>query len=135
MPDLTKIVFHSQYPAFKNNRIYTGTLTISGSTNAGSNTRTFTVTLDKAPDLIDVVFNGPTDTVYNSDPRPSTAWFKVGAVWTPTSGFGTPAPWTINYRINGLTVVITANYVQQFTGSETITSTDFNYRIVDYSEL
>lgn len=133
--DLTKIAFHSGYPAFKNNRVYTGTLTISGSSSPGTNTRTFNVALDEEPDLLDVLFNGPTNLITGEDPRPSNGWFRDGRVWVPTNnaGGGSPSPWVISYSISGTTLTILATYVQQFTPGETLTSTNFSYRIVDYS--
>lgn len=134
--DLTKLVFHSGYPAFINTRIYTGTLTISGTTSPGLNIKTFTVTLDQAPDYLDVVFNGPTDAVYGSDPRPDGGWFKQGAVWvrTDNAAGADPNPWYITYSISGVTLTITASYVHQISLGETLTSTNFYYRAVDYRD-
>lgn len=130
--DLTKLVSHSDYPAFKNNTIYTGTLTISGSTAGGTNTKTFTVTLTQAPDMTDILFNGPTG---GSDPRPAGGWFRRGYVWVPTNdaGGGNPSNWLITSSIAGSVVTITAMYVQTFSTVETLTSTNFSYRIIDYS--
>lgn len=133
--DLTKLALHTAYDAFKNNAIYTGTLTISGSTVEGTNVQTFTVTLTQTPDMTDIVFNGPTDTVFSNDPRPSDGWFKRGAVWIPTNdaGGGNPSRWVLSSSISGTTVTITATYVQQFTTGETLTATNFSYRIIDFS--
>ena len=132
MADITKLAFHSAYPAFKNNTIYTGTKTISGTTSGGLNTKTFIVTLDQEPDLLDIIFTGPSDGT-----RPTGAWFKKGAVNVATNnaGGGNPSTWVINSSLNGTTLIITATYVQQFTTSESLTSTDFSYRVVDYSVL
>ena len=133
--DLTKLQLHTSYNAFKNNTISTGTLTIDGSTVEGTNTRTFIVTLDQAPDMTDIVFNGLTDIISGDDPRPSDGWFKRGAVYAPTddAGGGNPAQWIINSSITGAVVTITALYSKQFTTAEVMTSTDFSYRIIDYS--
>lgn len=135
MADLTKLNLHSDYPAFINNNIWTGTLTISGSTSGGTNVRTFTIDLGLTPDLTDIVFNGPTDSVFGSDPRPADGWFKRGKVWVRTNnaGGGDPSMWTINSSINGTVVTVTAIMVQTFSTSETLTSTNFSYRIIDYS--
>lgn len=135
MIDLTKLQLHTGYDGFKNNAIYTGTLTISGATVEGTNTRTFTVTLNQTPDLTDIVFNGPTDTIGGNDPRPSTGWFKRGSVWaiTDNAGGGNPARWVITSSFSGVTVTITATYSKQFSTAEVMTSTDFSYRIIDYS--
>lgn len=132
MADLTKFILHSDYPAFKNNSIYTGTLTISGSTSGGTNTKTFNVTLPEVPDLTDILFNGPTDA---SDPRPAGGWFRRGYVYVPTNdaGGGNPSPWLITSSIAGAVVTITATLVQTFSTAETLTSTNFSYRIIDYS--
>lgn len=137
MVNLAKLVFHSAYPAFKNNSITTGTGTISGTTAAGTNTKTFTVTLDTEPDLLDVVFNGPSDTFFSVDPRPSDGWFRQGQVWVrgdsaPTYvNYGTN--WAMTYEVSGSTVTIKAIYTQTFTNALTLTATDFSYRIIDYS--
>lgn len=135
MPELTDFIYNSNYNAFKNNNVYTGTFTISGTTAAGLNTKTFTVELPTTPDLIDIMFNGPTDTVFGSDPRPANGWFKDGWVWTRTNnaGGGDPRPWFISATINGTTLTVTATSVQQFVAAEAITSTDFSYRVIDYS--
>lgn len=135
MVDLTKIAYYSKFPAFKNNKVYTGTLTISGSTTGGANVRTFNVALDSTPDLVDITFNGPTDTVFGSDPRPSNAWFKNGYVWvrTNSAGGGDPSSWLITSRLNGSLLTITATMLQTFATGETLTSTDFQYKLVDYS--
>ena len=133
--DLTKLIMHSAYNAFKNNTIYTGTLTISGTNVEGTNVKTFTVNLSSIPDMTDIVFNGPTDTIGGNDPRPAGGWFKRGSVWVPTdnAGGGNPSKWVITSSITGTVVTITATYVQQFTTSEVMTATDFSYRIIDYS--
>jgi hypothetical protein len=115
-----------------NNTTYSGTLTISGSTASGTNTRTFTINLNSAPDLVDIMFNGP---VYTGDPRSSGAWFKNGVIGVPTNnaGGGNPSAWVISSKVSGSTIVVTATYSQQFVTAETLTATNFSYKIVDYS--
>ncbi len=132
MTDLTKLIFASNYPAFKNKTVYEGTCTISGSTSGGLNTKTFTVTLAEEPDILDVRFNGNAAV---SDPRPDDAWFKSGSISVATNnaGGGNPSSWLLSYSVSGTTVTITASYVQTFTTAETLTSTDFTYKIIDYS--
>jgi hypothetical protein len=132
MPDLTKLAYHSSYPAFKNNTVYSGSFNISGTATSGVNTRTATINLTSPPDLVDIIFNGLSDSL--DDPRPDSGWFKTGAVWANgNTGFDFPTPWVITYRISGSTVVITATYIQTFTDTTTLTTTAVNYRIVDYS--
>lgn len=126
--DLTKLVYHSNYPAFKNDTVYTGTLTISGTASAGVNTRTFNVSLDRAPDLVDIIFNGPS---VDTDPRPNDGWFKLGAVKVVVAGNDTP--WIINSKIANSTLVVQAVLVQESGSDLAITSQDFSYRVVDYS--
>lgn len=131
--DLTKLIMHSGYNAFKNSTIYTGTLTISGSTAAGTNIRTFIVGLNAVPDLTDISFNGPVspyDTL-----RPANGWFKQGSIGVPTNnaGGGNPSGWTLYSSISGSNLIVTALYVQQFTTVEALTATDFSYRLIDYS--
>lgn len=136
MVDLTKLILHSAYPAFKNNNIFTGTLQINGTVVAGTNTKTFTVDLGLIPDMTDVMFNGPTDTWYGSDPRPASGWFKQGQVWVRGDSGAYPnygTNWRINSSINGSILTITAVYVQQFIDTLSLTSTNFSYRLIDYS--
>ena len=128
--NLTKLALHTGYPAFKNNKVYTGTLTITGNTNDGANTRTFNIALDTQPDLLDVTFRGNSS---GGDNRPTAAEFKSGYVWVPSSGFGSPQPWYISYSVGTNSVTVTATYLAQFIGAETVTDTNFTYRIVDYS--
>lgn len=137
-PDLTKLVLHTNYPAFKNNTDYQGFFSITGVTAGGLNQVSAQVALETAPDLSDVIFNGPTDTVFASDPRPSAGWFKQGFVWVrgdnaPAGYTNYPTPWFITQQISGTTMTITASYVQQFTAALTLTSTACSYKIIDYS--
>lgn len=137
--DLTKLAIHSAYPAFKNNNVYTGSFTISGSATSGVNTQSTTIALPSAPDLIDIMFQGDSDTAFegvygDTDPRPDGGWFKKGAIWVNgNAGFDFPTAWIINYRISGNNVIVSATYTQTFTGTTTLTSETVNYRIVDYS--
>lgn len=137
-PDLSQVILHSNYPAFKNNTDYDGFFTISGVTAGGLNQQSTVINLDTAPDLIDITFNGPTDTVFSSDPRPGDAWFKQGAVWVrgdnPGAGYTNyPTPWVVYSSITGTQLTITVQYVQQFTAALTLTSTLAYYKLVDYS--
>lgn len=133
MADLTKLVFHSSYKAFKNNRIYAGSFNISGSVGGGINIRTHTVSLDQAPVLVDVLFNGPTNEYIR---RPAGGWTRWGEVAVPVSYPDTATDttiWVISYRVSGSNLIFTAYNVQQFDETGTLTSTPVNYRIVDYS--
>jgi hypothetical protein len=134
MVDLTKLVFHSAYPAFKNNTVYTGSFTISGTTSAGVNTRTATIDLNQAPDLADIVFSGRSVQTYTN--RPNNAWFKKGTVEVRGDGgafVDYATPWVITSRIVGSQIIVTATSVQTFTQALTLTSSTVNYRVVDYS--
>lgn len=130
--DLTKLNLHSEYNAFKNNAILTGTCTISGNTSAGANVKTFLVDLGRTPDMVDIVFNGATG---GGDPRPAGGWFHKGAISVATNnaGGGNPSSWKLHTSIAGGILTISAEYVQQFTTVETLTSTNFSYRVIDYS--
>jgi len=136
--DLTKLIQTSQNKGFANNNEYEGSVNITGTATAGLNTRTFTVPLDEIPDLVSAVFNGPTDTVYGSDPRPGTAWFKTGYIWVLGTDAGAghvnyPTPWKLELTISGKNAIIKASYVQQFIANLALTSTPLYYRIFDYS--
>ena len=122
--DLTKSVSHSAYDSFKNKNLYKGTLMISGSTSSGTNTRTFTITLDETPDILDIIFS---DFLISG-------WSKVKYISVPTdnAGGGSPSIWTISTEVSGLTVTVTATYVKTFLTDEILIPTDFYYRIVDY---
>lgn len=139
MLDLTKLQYHTGYNTFKNNAVYTGSTSISGSTNPGSNIRTFDVTLARRPDIMDVVFNGATESAgFGLDPRPANGWFKRGAVWVRGDNAGAgynnyPTPWLVYTSLNNLTLTITMFYSQTFTPSLTLTTTPLSYKIVDYS--
>lgn len=137
--DLTKLVLLSENPAFKNQNLYTGSFVISGSTNGGGITqRSFNRALTREPDLLSVLFNGPTDTIFGSDPRPGTAWFKDGYIWVLGTNVGDgyidyPLPFKPEVRIDGSSATIILTTVQQFTSVLSLTPTTFYYRLRDYS--
>lgn len=140
--DLTKLILHSSYPAFKNNNVYTGSFTISGTQVTGANTKTFTVALDDVPDMVDVLFNGPDDDAFSpsTDPRPSDGWFSQGFVYVrgDNSGAGYnnyPTRWELFSSINGKTLTIYAVGLWTATPTLTLTNTVCYYRLVDYSVL
>ena len=138
MFDLTKLQSHTGYNTFKNNAVYTGSYSITGSTVGGVNTRTFDITLARQPDIMDVIFNGPTDTIFASDPRPADGWFKKGPVWVlgnniPAGYTNYPTPWEVYTSLTGLVLTVTLLYAQQFSDSLTLTPTTLSYKIVDYS--
>lgn len=134
--DLSKLIFASNVDAFKNNNIYTGSFNLSGTVTAGTSVRSQNIFLNENPDLVSIVFNGPTDTVSGLDPRPSDGWFRQGAVWVIGNG-GTvsnyPTMWQLYGSISGLILTITAVYVQTFVDTVTLDVTPVFYRVVDYS--
>lgn len=135
---LSRLILLSQKGAFKNNKIYTGSFNITGTTGGGHNTRSFTVPLEKVPDLVSAIFNGPTDTAFGSDPRPGDAWFKKGYIWTLGTDAGAgyvdyPVPWSVEITISGQNAIIKLTYIQQFVANLSLNSTPFYYRILDYS--
>lgn len=129
MPDLTKLVLHSNYPAFKNTNELTGTVSISGSVNLGTNTRTFTVPIGFETNIVDIQFNGPGDSTY--DTRPDTAWFRQGVVNVPYTGAG-DARFFIYGRVSGTDLIIVAIQLETAGGPYTLTATDLNYKLIDY---
>lgn len=133
MTDLTKLILDSADGTFMNNKVWTGSCTISGNHTAGANTKTFTVALGQTPDLVDISFKGPSDPL-GIDLRPSGGWFKDGAVYEQTADGGGGYPtWQLTSSINGTTLTITATYVQQYSGTYASTDTTFYYRLIDYS--
>ncbi len=138
LSDLSKLVLLSEKGAFKNNNVYEGSFNITGLAVAGLNQVVFTVPLARVPDLVSALLNGPTDTVYGSDPRPGNAWFKKGAIWVLGNDAGAgytnyPTPWIPEVTISGANAIIKLTYVQQFVANLSLTSTPFSYRILDYS--
>lgn len=138
--DLTKLNMDGNQNAFKNNIIRTGSFSISGSSSAGGvDTRTNTVLLGRVPDLLQIVFNGPTDTSgLDLDPRPSDAWFETGAVWVLGNNAGAgytdyPLAFELSAAIVNDTAVISATNIKQFTDVLTLTAVTVYYRIIDYS--
>ncbi len=134
--DYSKIIFDSRIPAFSNNKIYTGNFAVSGTLTEGTNTRTQNITLDQAPDMTQIMFNGPNDGA-GTDPRPSDGWFEEGTIWALGSDgvtyFNFPMPFSITTDIVGTTLIITLTAVQQFTATLTLTPITVYYRVVDYS--
>jgi hypothetical protein len=143
MLDLTKLQYHTGYNTFKNNAVYTGSYSISGSTVGGTNIRQFNVTLARQPDIMDVIFSGASDTAFegtygDADPRPDSGWFKRGAVWVRGDNGGAgyvnyPTPWEVYTSLSGLTLTVTLLYSQQFSDGLSLTPATLSYKIVDYS--
>lgn len=136
-PDLTTMILETQYSAFKNNTVYTGSQSISGTVTAGTTIKTYTVPLSTVPDMVDIVFNGAADSG-GTDPRPASGWFKQGAVYVPgtdiPSGYNNyPTQWRLYGSITGSTLTISAVWVQQFVASLALATTNFSYRVIDYS--
>ena len=129
MIDLSLLILETSYDAFKNNNVYTGTLTFSGTTSAGTNLKTFTVNLDESPDIVDIIFNGPAET---GGLRPNDGWFSQGVIEVPSTG-PSPALFQMYASVTGSTLTITGAYVQATVATYTLTSTNFSYRLVDYS--
>ena len=124
----TQFIMATDYKAFKNNGIYTGSFTISGSMPSGVVQRTYTLPLPKAPDMVDIQFSGVS---MSGDPRPTDAWFSVGSV--SVSGGGFTFPFYLQGRISGSNIVIMANSMNQSIDSYTLSARTVNVRVVDYS--
>lgn len=117
--------------AFKNNKLYTGSFTISGSIPPGAVTKTFTLALSSAPDLLQAVFNTTATSIFYTSPYPSTSWWKQGIVTDDAGGLG--ARWQISWQLNGTTITFTATTVNTTSTTYTSSSPVVNYRLVDYS--
>lgn len=136
--DLTKLQSDFNYNSLKNNKVYVGQFNISGTWVSGYQTQTFEVILAQTPDLVAAEFNGPTDTVFGSDPRPSSAWFKNGQVWVLGSNAGAgytnyPIPYNMSANILGNSAIISASSVSEIAPTLTLTSTQVKFRLIDYS--
>lgn len=138
MTDITKSQYHTGYNTFKNNAVYTGSYSITGTTVGGTNIRQFNVTLARQPDIMDVIFNGATAFGAGTDPRPAAGWFKRGAVWVRGDNGGAgyvnyPTPWGVYTSLTGLTLTVTMVFSQQFSPSLTLTPETLSYKVIDYS--
>lgn len=137
--DVTKVLFDSRRFGFKNNHVYTGSFSISGTLHAGTAVFTENITLEESPDMTQIMINGPTDTSGSDlDPRPGNAWFEEGYVWALGNDAGAgytdyPMPFSFSSDINGNVVTLTFTAVQTFDASLVLTPITVYYRIVDYS--
>lgn len=142
MPDLTKLIAHSSYPAFKNMSEYTGSFDISGTIVPGVNVRSYFFDLPYVPAIEDIVFSGRGEQGFSSpdfgtNPRPSGTWFKEGAVFVRGDNAGDGyinegTMWVINASINGKQLTITAICVIQFYATLTLTTETVQIKLVDY---
>lgn len=126
--DLSKLIIQSQYNTFKNNNVYYGTFTISGTTSPGTNLKTFSVPLNFIPDMVDIIYNDGS----------SADWFKQDYITVLGNGgpyVNYPTRWTVNGSLSGSTLVIQAIWPQEFTTALTLTPVIGKYRLVDYSAL
>lgn len=143
MLDRSKMQYYTEDNTYKNNAVYTGSFTISGTSVAGTTTKSFGITLARRPDIMDVMFQGASDTHWegtygDNDPRPDAGWFKKGAVWVRGDDAGAgytdyPCPFVLYTALSGLTLTVTAIFSQQFIATLSLTPTVVNYKIVDYS--
>src|SRR5690554_6612804 len=91
MADLTQLQLYSETPGFKNNNIYTGSVTIPSSPITGNGTvESYAyVNLSTEPDIIDAMFNCAT--VEGIDGAPNlgiSQWFKPGVHLIRQNGSG-----------------------------------------------
>ena len=123
-------VMATDYKAFKNNNIYTGSFTISGTIGTGVNTRTYTLPVGKDMDMADVQFRG----VGTSVGRPTDAWFNSGPIDVNVTGPGMSSmPFFLNSRVQGTNIIITATTMNQTMDTYTASARTVNVRVVDYS--
>lgn len=145
MADLTKLQLYSETPGFKNNNVYTGSVSIPATAITGNGTvESYSyVNLTSEPDIIDAIFNCAT--VEGIDGAPNlniNHWFKPGVHLINQSGSGVVS--NLYYQISWLTYLEDGIYRLQirfaaektsigtFTPSGTVT---VNYRFVDYSAV
>lgn len=132
MPDITKLTLLSTRPAFHNNKVYTGFFNLSASaiTTGGVITQEFTIPLDSAPSIVDILFNEDGD----------SKWFKSGNERVSQDGTQSGSPITLSWDmepfISGNNLVVIASTVKQFVLTFTPNgAVQVNYRVVDYSSL
>ena len=130
MTDISNFILNTDTDSFKINNEYTGTVTLSGTVVAGVNIKTFNVSLTESPDLIDIYITGPLIGYA------ANSWSKRGGLLVPdNAGYGGSVFLFGSVNMNGATVTLKFNNVQQFVGTTTLTATDVNYTIIDYSVL
>lgn len=142
MVNLKKLILHSSYPAFKNNGLYKGSFVISGTVVPGTNIRSFTIPLPKAPDIGDLQFQGRGEVGFSTpnfqlSRRPTAGWFKSSFIFVrgDNAGMGYnnyPCLFTVGAQISGASILVTLTCVQQFGGTMTLTPETVNYRLADY---
>lgn len=142
MPDLTKLILHSTYPAFHQNNIYTGSVTIPATAIAGGGliSYSFNVSLDETPDLTEILFNGNNTGPLGTLDRPANGWFKPGMSRIVQGGTQSATPdqfeWDLATTITGNVLTITFLYPKQYIATFTPTAAQtVYYRVIDYSAL
>lgn len=136
MVDLTKLVMHSAYPAFKNNNVFTDTFNISGTITGGVNLRSVTLNLPFTPDIADIVIGEGGE--YSKEIGDSF-YGASRIISIPGTGTITPGtintPWAIGSRISGNSLIVTAYNIHQVDETVTLTSTPISVRVIDYSSI
>jgi hypothetical protein len=134
--DLTKLLLHSSYPAFKNNNVFTDSFNISGTITGGVNTRSVTLDLGFTPDIADIVIGEGGE--YSKEIGDSF-YGASRLISIPGTGTVTPGtidtPWAIGTRISGSSLVVTAYNIHQVDETVTLTSTPITIRVIDYSSI
>ena len=144
-PNLDKLSQYSRKPAFKNNKIYEGSITINQPLNGPITFQNNYVQLDKAPDLLAIQLRGPIDTTSSapSNQRPANSWFDPSSSdefftansYDPIWGGFVPAPigWLISAEVIGSVLNLQGAMVKQYTDNPSYDPITIFYRIVDYS--
>lgn len=134
----SKFAFHSLFPGFKNNTISTGSFTIGGSYGPGVNTRTSSATLSVQPDLADILFKSNSIELSanyaSGTPIPvSNKWVRRGSIAVPASGLLGTLYFIVAVELNGTSLTFRCYGVNQTTDTGTLTDTNVDWKLVDYS--
>lgn len=132
--DLTKLILHTGYDAFKNNNVYTNSFVIGGSYN-GVTEKTFNFTLSSAPDIADVQFSAASMQYGPERPSPpANSFIDAGGVLVPASApISADMLFLVATELTGTTLTFRCFGVTTTSGSGTLTDTTVSWRLVDYS--
>jgi len=131
--DLTKLILHTGYPSFHNDDVYTSSFAISGTMTPGINTRTHDVTVGDGFTIADAMFQGRSA---GTDPRPTNAWFRHGAIWTFVAFDGLDYQWFVTYQITSSTNLrVTVYSNNPYTSNITADSATLSIRVYNYRSV
>lgn len=138
--DLSKFVMHSSFNSFKNNSVYTGSITIPATITSGSTyTRSVTFTMSEAAAFLQVHIFATPYTEYNYDGSYQNAWAQIESSPIGYALLDSPATslyyFEASYTVVGNSVTVTIfipNQVATFnTGSPVVPISFVEYNLAN----